>query len=293
MKTTREMVSVNVEQARYYDDIQRVESERRGVGYAETQSANLFTRAWAALRYRQQAAVRASGVEQRVRDAVTRWVESRRGGDILELGCFSGSPHTWIMVGAAGRYLGIDLSPLAVDALKRELAARGLAAKADAVAADFLEFDAGRQFDVIYSHGVLHHFENPAILFERLAVLVKPGGILVFVEPSAVNPVYRCLRALYRPFQSDRAWEWPFSAVTVAELERRFRVVEGFGWGRFSLPLSVLTGLPVVGRWLLPRYLGVVRSEADAAWHRRVWHNSYVAAVCERRGDASPGSSPN
>lgn len=283
MKTTDEMVALNERQARFYDAIQSAEAGKGHGGYAENQSANFLTRLWAGLRYRQQAAVRLAGIEQEMKSALSRWIDARRGGDFLEVGCFSGSPATFPLVETAGTYLGIELSALAVAELNRKLVDLGVGGKAQAVAGDFLLMDESRQFDLIYAHGVLHHFENPGPLFAKLQSLLKPDGTLVFVEPSAVNPLYRFLRALYRPFQSDAPWEWPFRRHTVDTLNRHFTIEEGFGWGRHSLPISVMTGLPLVGGWLTRRYVSLVRKEMKDGWHRKVWHNSMITACCRRR----------
>lgn len=284
MKSTEDMVKLNREQAKFYDAIQSAEAEKGHGGYAENQSANLLTRFWASLRYRQQAAVKEAGVEAEMKAAHARWVATKKGGDFLELGCFSGSPSTFLLAEAAGAYLGVELSPLAVESLNRKFEAKGLASKAQALAIDFLTMPEERKFDLIYAHGVLHHFENPAPLFRKLAALCKPGGLLLFVDPSAVNPIYRFIRSLYRPFQSDAAWEWPFRQRTVDALEESFVAVEGFGWGRRSLPLSVLTGLPVVGGLMKPIYVRTAKGEVAAGWHPRVWHNSMVTALFRVKG---------
>jgi SAM-dependent methyltransferase len=214
-----------------------------------------------------------------MKSAHARWVDSKKGGDFLELGCFSGSPSTFQLSEVSGTYLGVELSPLAVEALNRKFAERNLSHKAQAKALDFLTMNEDQKFDLIYAHGVLHHFENPEPLFQKLAALCKPGGALLFVDPSAVNPLYRLIRSVYRPFQSDAAWEWPFRPLTVAALERYFEPQDGFGWGRWSLPLSVMTGLPLIGSWVARRYIKTAKGEVNAGWHKRVWHNSMVTAL--------------
>jgi SAM-dependent methyltransferase len=283
MKSTDEMIRLNKEQAKFYDSIQQAEEESGHGGYAHNEKANLFTRAWAGLRYRQQAAVRQAGIDEQMQAAHDRWIQGKAGGDFLEIGCFSGSPSTFKLAHAAGAYLGIELSPKAVATLNARLAAHGLAGKARAEAGDFLLMDETRKYDLVYAHGVLHHFENPEPLFAKLALLLKPEGRLLFVEPCAVNPAYRLIRALYRPFQSDAKWEWPFRDRTVAALERHFKVGEGFGWGCWSLPLSVLTGVPWVGPALTGLYIRLVRREISRGWHAGVWNNSMVTACYQLR----------
>lgn len=279
MKPIEEMIRVNREQARFYDAIQAAEADTGHGGYAKNEKANLLTRAWAGLRYRQQAAVKEAGVEQRVKEAHVRWAKLKEGGDFLEIGCFSGSRFTFDLVALSGSYLGVDLSPKAVQALNQKLADQGLAHKANAEAVDLLVMDSCRKFDLLYAYGVLHHFKDPVPLFDKLASLMRPGSLLVFTEPSAIHPLYHAIRSIYRPFQSDASWEWPFTPKTVAALEARFQVVEGFGWGSWSLPLSVLTGLPWLGRLARSAYRARVRSEVEHGWGPGVWSNSFVTAV--------------
>lgn len=183
----------------------------------------------------------------------------------------------------SGRYLGIDLSSKAVDAFLLKIQKARFRQKATAISGDFLVFDDDRKYDVVFAHGVLHHFENPEPLFRKITQLLVDDGILLFTEPSSINVVFRFIRAMYRPFQSDKAWEWPFTEVTVSALERYFRPLDGFGWGRFSLFASVLTGLPLFGRGIRPVYVRLLNREIGDGWNERVWLNSTVTAAYAKR----------
>jgi len=279
MKSVDEMIELNRTQAKFYDSIQRAEDETKQNGHVGNKSANFVTRFWASMRVRQQKAVKLAGVEAEMKAAHARWIASRKGGSFLELGCASGSPSTYQMAELSAKYLGVDLSPLLAKSLNQRLADRGLGHKATAQSLDILTMSEDTKFDVIYAHGVLHHFENPGPLFRKLAALCKPGGLLLFVDPCAINPVYRVLRSMYRPFQADAAWEWPFRQSTVDALERCFERVDGFGWGRRSLLLSVFTGLPILGGLLLKTYVRWTQQEVAEGWHPKVWNNSMVTAL--------------
>jgi 2-polyprenyl-3-methyl-5-hydroxy-6-metoxy-1,4-benzoquinol methylase len=285
MKTADEMIALNREQAKYYDSICAVEATGFEEGYSKTEKANWLTRIWAALRYRQQLAVKEAGIADVVRKGALDWAGAKAGGSCLEIGCFSGSSLTMPLAAMSASFTGVELSPKAVEVLNRRFKDSGLAAKAKAVAVDFLALDESSQYDIIYTSGVLHHFENPVPLFEKISRLSRPGGILIFVEPSQVNPLYRLIRACYRPFQSDSGWEWPFSKRTVAALESRFEPVAGFGWGKWSLPLSVLTAMPLIGGVVTRCYVRQVRREIAGGLNGKVWLNSYVAAVFKKRAN--------
>ncbi len=279
MKTIDNMIKTNQKQASFYDSISQVEDQSTGSGYAEHRAANLLTRLWADLRYRQQSAARSAGVDDRKWKLHRKWLEKYRGGASLELGCCRGTHFTDSLIDASTQYVGIDLSSKAVQVLNNKLRESGLQHKARAVAEDFLLFNEEQKFDIIYAHGVLHHFENPEPLFQKISTLLSTKGVLILSEPSQVKLIFKIMRSLYRPFQSDKEWEWPFTKSTVASMENYLEPVEGFGWGCNSLFLSVLASLPILGRFFLPMYQRMVHTEIESGWHHKVWSNSTVVAV--------------
>jgi SAM-dependent methyltransferase len=281
MRTEQEMIQLNRTQAEYYDKIEQAADENASNTYAQNERANWMTRIWALLRTTHQKAVIATGIDADVRKMQLEWFTERRGGRFLEIGCHHGGDYTFDLIDTSSEYVGIELSPAACVALKRKVAEYGAAGKATIVCGDFLEFNPGYKFDLIYAHGVLHHFENPDPLFARIRQLIADGGLLIFVEPAAINPVYQFLRQLYRPFQSDAAWEWPFRKETVRQLQRRFEITGGVGWGRYSAPLSLMCGLPVIGqRLMLPFYKWVALREVTPYSETSYWLSSYVVAKC-------------
>lgn len=283
MKTIDEMIEVNKKQSLFYDSISISEDEERGVGYAKHKSANLITRFWAALRYKQQAANIMSGVDEAKWTLHRKWLEKKRHGASLELGCFRGTYFTDELIDASDCYVGIDLSKKAVDALNEKIRNLNLQDKARAISGDFLTFNEKIKFDLIYAHGVLHHFENSEPLFEKISNLLTQDGVLILSEPSQVNRFFSLIRSLYRPFQSDNEWEWPFTRKTVDNLEKNLEPIEGFGWGRKSLFLSIFVSLPIVGRIFMAPYLKNIKTEMSLPWSGDVWLNSTVVAVYKKR----------
>lgn len=283
MKTIDEMIEVNRKQSLFYDSISLSEDQEHGVGYAKHQSANFITRIWASLRYRQQAANILSGVDETKWKLHRKWLEKKRGGSSLELGCFRGTYFTDELIEASNRYVGIDLSAKAVEALNGKIQNLNLQNKAMAVSEDFLTFSEDIKFDLIYAHGVLHHFENSEPLFEKISNLLSPDGVLILSEPSQVNRYFAMIRSLYRPFQSDNEWEWPFTRKTVKNLEKNLMSIEGFGWGRRSLFLSIFVSIPIVGKVFMNIYLKNIQAELASPWSDDVWLNSTIVAVYKKR----------
>ena len=83
-----------------------------------------------------------------------------------------------------GRF-GLDLSAKAIGKLRRKL---DEIPGAEAKAADFLAEDYRERFDVIYAHGVLHHFRDFEVLCAELHKALRPGGVVISIDPLQSDP---------------------------------------------------------------------------------------------------------
>lgn len=274
-----EMQAVNQRQATFYEGIQHAELLKNGAdGYAGNEEAGWLTRVWAGLRSHRKKLLRQQGVRDAVEARVRGWLQVSAGREVLEIGCFNGTRNTlWLMEHCA-HYTGIDLSPSAIEVLRGKARSSNLAGKVTLVAGDVLDFDPPRKFDLIYAQGVLHHFQHPEVLFAMLARFMKPGGRLVFSDPAELNAVLWLARRLYRPFQTDQAWEWPFTRRTVDALSRHFELREAFGYGRFSTFLVPLIAAPGLGLLLGGIYHKLLRAELATGGTEveKVWKNAVV-----------------
>ncbi|MDQ2070111.1 class I SAM-dependent methyltransferase [Natronospira bacteriovora] len=226
----------NRRQKAYYES-------RFQAGGQDESAANWITNRWTALRRGLQRAERRHGLRERVIAWHKQWLGDLSGRAVLDLGCFRGNELSLWLAEQAGDYTGIDLSPSAVAALNEKL--EGLP-HARAIAGDFLLADLPEAgFDVVYAHSVLHHFPDVDVLCRRLSQVLKPGGVVVSVDPTQTEPLNRLARLLYRPFQSDRDWEWPFSRKTFRILQRHFEIdrIQGYrGFSRIGLLIPPLMG---------------------------------------------------
>ena len=244
------MLETNVRQKAYY------EARFAGPVVQETvrqsdQQPNLPTRAWYSVRSRLQEWRYASGVNDYVYAQHRAWMSDLEQARVLDLGCSRGNYLSLWIAEHCAEYIGIDLSEPAAAYLDRRLRERGLA-NAHAYAQDLLANSfPDEHFDVVYAQSVLHHFKNKAVMLQELQRLLKPGGVVIAIDPLMTEPLNRIARTLYRPFQSDRAWEWPFSYSTFSLLQHYFEIAEmqGFmGMTKFGLPFYLLPGLGGVGR---------------------------------------------
>ena len=273
------MLKVNKEQAKFYDSISKEDDEKEFTGYKKNKMSNMVTRLWAYLRYTHQEVFESSGIDEKKNNFFEFCLNKKKGGHFLEIGCFRGSRFTMKIIDYAGEYTGIDLSEMAVNELNNKLKENDLDNNAKAICQDLLKIDEGYKFDLIFAHGVLHHFEDSSILFSKLNSILNEDGLLLLSEPSMVNYFYNLIRTLYRPFQSDAEWEWPFTKRTIEDMEKYFVVVDGFGWGRWTLIISLLVPIPILGYFLKRYFRRVVDYELSRKWNKNVWLNSTVVAA--------------
>ncbi|HMG35105.1 MAG TPA: class I SAM-dependent methyltransferase [Blastocatellia bacterium] len=99
-----------------------------------------------------------------------RW----RDRDVLEIGCGLGTDAINFARSGA-RYSAIDLTEASIDLVKRRFAYEGLAANLEVADAENLPFD-DASFDLVYSHGVLHHTPDTQRAIDELYRVLKPGG---------------------------------------------------------------------------------------------------------------------
>lgn len=109
----------------------------------------------------------------------------------LEYGCGTGELSLELTTNGA-RVVGIDISPVAVEAARFK-------AKELNISADFTVEDAERMsfsdesFDVVFGSGILHHLNLSKSLREVKRVL-RSGGHAVFFEPMGHNPLIKLFR---------------------------------------------------------------------------------------------------
>jgi SAM-dependent methyltransferase len=100
-----------------------------------------------------------------------------RGADVLEVGCGIGTDASRFAA-AGARYTGIDQADRAIELARCRFDLDGLEGtflRADATALPF----ADGSFDLVYSHGVIHHIFNTEGAVNEIYRVLRPGGVTV------------------------------------------------------------------------------------------------------------------
>jgi ubiquinone/menaquinone biosynthesis C-methylase UbiE len=99
-----------------------------------------------------------------------RW----RDSDVLEVGCGLGTDAINFARRGA-RYTGVDLTEASIELVRKRFELEGLAANLSVADAEVLPF-ADDSFDLVYSHGVLHHTPETQRAIDQIHRVLKPGG---------------------------------------------------------------------------------------------------------------------
>jgi ubiquinone/menaquinone biosynthesis C-methylase UbiE len=119
-----------------------------------------------------------------------------RGRDVLEVGC--GIATDGARFARAGAdYVGVDLSPTALELARRRFELEGLAGRFEHASATELPFE-DASFDLVYSHGVIHHIPETERAVEEFHRVLRPGGeaVVMLYHRDSLN--YRVTIMLVR-----------------------------------------------------------------------------------------------
>ncbi|TRO63897.1 class I SAM-dependent methyltransferase [Christiangramia sabulilitoris] len=203
---------------------------------------NKATKLWYALRNSLLRDIRKNiGAERQIYDLHKKWIGDLSGQKVLDLGCFAGNSLSYYLAENSNSYLGIDLSEPAIEKLNARLRnfPNAEAKTLDFLSKDFKEGD----FDLIYAYGVLHHFRDTDELISRLKEKLKPEGRIISYDPLQTSIPVKIIRSVYRPFQSDKDWEWPFSKKVFKKYCDHFEIIDRkaiFGKTKWIFLLNLL-----------------------------------------------------
>jgi len=211
-KSKKEIIEINKKQKEFYN----------------TKNKNFISKIWSKIRGGMlNNIVQKLGMKELTYDTHLQWFGDLSNKKVLDLGCFEGNHFSLFLAENSKKYVAIDLSDIAINKLKKRIEPYK---NAKALAIDFLSDDfKEKDFDLIYAFGVLHHFENTKLLIEKLNEKLSASGEIISYDPLQTSIPVKILRFMYRPFQSDADWEWPFSKRTIKLFEVNFKILERRG----------------------------------------------------------------
>jgi 2-polyprenyl-3-methyl-5-hydroxy-6-metoxy-1,4-benzoquinol methylase len=229
-----------------------------------------------------------SATNNAILDVLERYVEPRPEMKVLEVGGAPGQFLAWMARRFGCRCAMLDYSATGCEKARRNFEALGI----DLVVheRDLFEDDLNPvgEFDVVYSLGLIEHFEQFGTAIERHAALARPGGLVIIGCPN-LRGVNRLLMRLARPtalathnLTSMDLDRWEFAAVSsgmgtvfagpVAGFDpRMFTAVERSG----LVARAFRAGMWITDRIL--RWLWPVRRLNSR------WFSGYLIAVYRKR----------
>ena len=140
-----------------------------------------------------------------------------KGLSVLEVGCGLGTDGAQFAK-AGAIYTGIDLTDAAVDLAKRRFELFELPGNFRVADAEHLDFP-DNSFDIVYSHGVLHHTPDTSTAVREVHRILRPGGkaIVMLYHRDSYN--YRVNISMLRR-TGVRLLRWPAGVQLVHLLTR-------------------------------------------------------------------------
>jgi SAM-dependent methyltransferase len=99
------------------------------------------------------------------------------GRDVLEVGCGIGTDAAQF-ARAGATYAGVDATPIAVELARERFRQDQLEGSFQVADATDLPFP-DNSFDLVYSHGVIHHIDKTEQAIAEMARVVRPGGTVL------------------------------------------------------------------------------------------------------------------
>jgi len=100
--------------------------------------------------------------------------KSTGGLKVLEIGCGLGTDGAHFSKAGAA-YTGVDLTEASIELARKRFELSGLKGEFRVADAEKLDF-ADETFDLVYSHGVLHHTPDTEAAVREIHRVLKPGG---------------------------------------------------------------------------------------------------------------------
>lgn len=173
-----------------------------------------------------------------------------RGGAVLDYGCYNGWLCPQLIACGAKKIIGIDISEKGIAEARKNY---GNVAEFHVMDAHLMSF-ADETFDLVVGRSILHHLDWEIALKEIHRVL-KPNGIVLFMEPLGDNPGAKLIR--YLTPKARTTDEMPISRHQIALANSFFGKEHHLFFNLVSVPAGMLSS------YLLRRPDNLLMAAAD------------------------------
>ena len=151
--------------------------------------------------------------------------------EVLDYGCGVGPLIEKVIQFNPKRITGIDISEVSISKAKEKF--KDFNSKVE-LSVDNCEktkfYD--NKFDLVYGLGILHHLETSKCIAE-ISRILKPGGILLFIEPLGTNPLINFYRILTPNSRSKD--EHPLVSKDFEIIKSKFNIIKLKYYGFLTL----------------------------------------------------------
>tara|TARA_X000000950_G_C13795258_1_gene611148 strand:- start:234 stop:977 length:744 start_codon:yes stop_codon:yes gene_type:complete len=151
--------------------------------------------------------------------------------EILDYGCGVGPIIERVIKFNPKKITGIDISEVSISKAKEKF--KGMESKVMLLVDNCEETKfQDNKFDLIYGIGILHHLQTSKCIAE-ISRILKPGGMLLFIEPLGTNPLINLYRLLTPKSRSID--EHPLVSKDFEIIKSKFNIVKLKYYGFLTL----------------------------------------------------------
>ncbi len=165
------------------------------------------------------------------KDFIDSLKSKTRSADVLDYGCGIGNFAEEISLFKPKKIIAVDISEEAIKKAKNKIKKGNENIDYRVDNCENLSLDSN-SFDVVYGSGILHHLNLKKSLSELNRVLRK-GGVIIFVEPLATNPLINIYRKFTPSARSPD--EHPFKSQDIKLINSTFKNVQIKYYGFLTL----------------------------------------------------------
>ncbi len=177
-------------------------------------------------------------------DFMKKLCNNKANGNVLECGCFPGKWLMWFAKELKMEPYGVDLLPVKyTTSFISKYNIKAIIKKANVRKLPFKD----NTFDVVYSFGLIEHFENYKEVIKEMARVLKKGGVLITSWPNTLNFTFtRSMMGIYE--KKDLEDMLPIAPESVLSIykELKFENIQfkkmgvwGFSWSKLLNKLKI------------------------------------------------------